>query len=127
MEKNLIIWIVVGILILAGLAGFMWWSSTATQYGNLDAFAKCISDKGAKFYGAFWCPHCQKQKSLFGNAKKYLPYVECSTLDRTAQTPICIEKGIVSYPTWVFPDMSSTTGEQELTTLADKTGCVLPQ
>lgn len=86
-----------------------------------------MKDKGATFYGAFWCSHCQAQKALFGKSVKLLPYVECSTPDAKGQLPICIEKGIASYPTWVFPDLSTTTGEVPLDTLAEKTGCELPQ
>jgi hypothetical protein len=29
-------------------------------------FAQCLSDKGAVFYGAFWCTHCKSQKQMFG-------------------------------------------------------------
>ena len=25
-----------------------------------DTFAQCLSDAGTKFYGTFWCPHCQR-------------------------------------------------------------------
>ncbi|MEK7575095.1 MAG: hypothetical protein AAB511_02605, partial [Patescibacteria group bacterium] len=91
-----------------------------------DGFAQCLKDKGAIFYGAFWCPHCQKQKALFGSAKKLLPYIECSTPDGRGQLPLCTEVGIKNYPTWVFPDMSSSTGEVALSVLSEKTGCPLP-
>lgn len=41
--------------------------------------AKVLRDKGVTFYGAFWCPHCSRQKELFGaQAFGYLDYVECS-------------------------------------------------
>eukprot|EP00980_Cylindrotheca_fusiformis_P028682 scaffold22635_cov134-Cylindrotheca_fusiformis.AAC.10 len=41
--------------------------------------AKTLRDKGVTFYGAFWCPHCSRQKELFGaEAFGYLNYVECS-------------------------------------------------
>jgi hypothetical protein len=42
--------------------------------------AKVLRDKGVTFYGAFWCPHCSRQKDLFGaQAFSYLNYVECSS------------------------------------------------
>lgn len=95
--------------------------------GKLDTFAQCLGDKGAKFYGAYWCPHCQAQKALFGNSVKLLPYVECSLPDGQTRTPICIEKGIESYPTWILKDGSRLNGEIKLATLAEKTGCELPK
>jgi len=93
---------------------------------KLNGFAQCLKDKGAVFYGAFWCSHCQAQKALFDASAELLPYVECSTPDAKGQTQICIDKGISQYPTWYFPDGSRGEGEQSLQTLADKTGCVLP-
>ena len=120
--------IVAGAIALALVVGFLIYASTVGNGpSKYDGFAQCLKDKGAIFYGAFWCPHCQAQKALFGSAKKYLPYVECSTPDARGQLPICIEKKIASYPTWYFPDMSTTTGEVSLEMLAQKTGCVLPQ
>ena len=44
--------------------------------GQYDVFAQCLKDTGAVFYGAFWCPHCQSQKKLFGSSVKLLPYDE---------------------------------------------------
>lgn len=90
-------------------------------------FTQCLADKGALFYGAFWCPHCQAQKKLFGDAQKLLPYVECSTPDGNGQTQICKDKGINSYPTWVFSDGSKIEGEQSLVKLGEKTGCIPPK
>jgi thiol-disulfide isomerase/thioredoxin len=92
----------------------------------IDVFAQCISDAGAKFYGAYWCPHCQAQKKLFNNSKK-LPYVECSTPNGQAQTQVCIDAKITGYPTWIFADGSIGDGEQTFEQLADKTKCVLPE
>ena len=40
--------------------------------------AKYLQSSGAIMYGAFWCPHCSRQKELFGKeAWKYISYVEC--------------------------------------------------
>ncbi|MCP9784972.1 hypothetical protein [Cyanobium sp. N5-Cardenillas] len=56
---------------------------------------------GALFYGAWWCPACFRQKSLFGQqAGDRLPYVEC---DKTKEgRERCQEAGIKAYPTWVL-------------------------
>ncbi len=94
--------------------------------GKYGPFAQCLKDSGAEFYGAFWCPHCQAQKAMFGGAKSLLPYVECSNADKS-QTQICIDKKIEGYPTWIFKDGSRINGEADFKTLAEKTQCVLPE
>ena len=95
--------------------------------GRYDDFVFCLKDKGAVFYGAFWCSHCQAQKKLFGSSAKLLPYVECSTADGNARTQVCIDKKIEGYPTWDFVDGSRLNGEIPLAQLAEKTSCELPQ
>ncbi len=115
--------LVVGIVLLASLRS----SEVSEVSDKYDGFAQCLKDKGAVFYGAFWCSHCQAQKKLFGSSQKLLPYVECSTLDGNGQTQICIDKKIESYPTWEFADGSRLNGEVALEALAEKTSCVLPE
>lgn len=129
MEKNIKIFLlVIGLLVLGTVATVILRSNTAPAGpGQYDTFATCLKDKGAVFYGAFWCPHCQAQKKLFGSSVKLLPYVECSTVDGQAQTQICIDKKVVSYPTWEFVDGSRLDGEIPLQQLADKTSCELPK
>jgi thiol-disulfide isomerase/thioredoxin len=129
MNTNVKIFIsIIGILILGTIAAVLLQpKSTPAGPGKYDAFATCLKDKGAIFYGAYWCPHCQAQKKLFGSSVNLLPYVECSTADASGQTQICIDKGIKSYPTWVFADGTTLNGEIPLQQLADKTACVLPQ
>lgn len=119
----LMFWGFVLILIVLGVsAAFL----VKTGPNNLDGFAQCIKDKGVTFYGAFWCPHCQRTKAMFGSSAHLLPYVECSTPDGKDQLQVCKDKKITSYPTWVFPDGSELTGEHTLQELADKSGCKLP-
>lgn len=121
---------VVGILILGTVATVIVRSNNdgaPAGPGKYDTFAQCLEDQGAIFYGAFWCPHCQAQKKLFGSSAKLLPYVECSTANGQGQTQACIDKKIASYPTWEFADGSRLTGEIPLVKLAEKTSCELPQ
>ncbi|MFN7990662.1 MAG: hypothetical protein U0R44_00735 [Candidatus Micrarchaeia archaeon] len=91
--------------------------------GKYDDFAKCLSSKGAKMYGASWCPHCNDQKKMFGSSWKYMDYVECSTPDGTAQTQVCIDAGIKSYPTWEFKNGTRVNGVLTFEELGAKTGC----
>lgn len=92
---------------------------------DLNEFVTCLADKKVTFYGAFWCPHCQNQKKIFGEAAENLPYVECSTPDGNGQTQVCIDAKIRSYPTWVFGE-EVVPGEHSLEELSAKTGCGLP-
>lgn len=124
MKKSTIIWAGIGVAIIALAA---WLVLTPARPGKLDSFAACIKDSGATFYGAFWCPHCQATKALFGSSAKLLPYIECSTPDGRNQLPVCVAAKIESYPTWEFADGSRLTGELSLQTLAEKTKCELPQ
>jgi thiol-disulfide isomerase/thioredoxin len=113
--------IIVGLVLIVG--GSVWYQS---QPGKLDSFAQCLGDQGATFFGAFWCPHCQNQKALFGKSEKFLPYVECSTPDGQGQLQVCIDEDITGYPTWEFADGERLNGEVELSVLAERTGCELP-
>ncbi|MEK7658800.1 MAG: hypothetical protein AAB352_02930 [Patescibacteria group bacterium] len=123
--KNKTIIIIIVLLIISFSA--VLWIKSASQPGKLDAFAQCLKENGAAFYGTFWCKHCQSQKALFGKSAKHLPYIECSTPDGRGQLAICKDKNIESYPTWEFSDGSRLNGEIPLTQLAEKTGCSLPQ
>src|SRR5471030_2574861 len=107
MDSKKIFFLIICILVLGTIATVLIQSSSPTVPagpGKYDVFAQCLKDKGATFYGAFWCPHCQAQKKEFGSSVKLLPYVECSTPDASGQTQICIDKGITSYPTWILAD-----------------------
>ncbi len=119
-----------GVVLLLALGAFVSYESYKTQgggsSGELDQFAMCLKDKGATFFGAFWCPHCQATKKMFGSSAKLLPYVECSTPDGQGQLAVCKEKKIIQYPTWEFADGSRLSGERTLQELSDKTGCILP-
>lgn len=94
--------------------------------GKYDDFAKCLTEKEAKMYGAFWCPHCKDQKAMFGSSWKYVTYVECSTPDGQGQLPVCTQAKVSGYPTWEFKDGSRESGALALSELSLKTSCELP-
>jgi len=122
--KSIFIWSIVGVAVISGILFLV---SANSKPGKLDEFAQCLKDRGAVFYGAFWCPHCQNQKAMFGKSQKLLLYVECSTQDGKDQLAVCQEKKITGYPTWEFADGSEESGEVSLEKLAEKTSCPLPQ
>ena len=115
---GIIVLLVVGVVLTIALGvGPGGVSPTSTKY---DAFATCLKDQGAVFYGAWWCPHCKSQKALFGSSQKLLSYVECSNPEGNTQTPACNDKKIESYPTWEFPTPIKITSSQE-PTVCEKT------
>jgi thiol-disulfide isomerase/thioredoxin len=124
MQKDSKIILIVGlVLAVVAVGSVVFVVKNNAGPGQLDGFATCLKDQGAVFYGAFWCPHCQATKRLFGKSADKLPYVECSTPDGNSQTQICIDKKIESYPTWIFKDGSELRGEVTLDGLSQKTGC----
>lgn len=106
------------IAVLVGL--FVWYKATPGQY---DKLATCMKDSGVKFYGAFWCPHCQATKQMFGKSAAKLPYIECSSPDGKSQLDVCKDAQIDGYPTWIFADGSRLSGEQTIETLAERSMC----
>lgn len=124
MNNKKAVWILVALIFIGGV---VWLIRTPGKAGALDSFATCIKDSGAKFYGAFWCPHCQNQKALFASSAKLLPYIECSTPDGKSQLPICNEAEIKGYPTWTFADGTTKSGEVSLADLSTATSCPLPE
>ncbi len=124
MKKGTLIWLMGTAAVFAiVMAGAMF---LATRESKLAPLAACLKDKGAVFYGAFWCPHCQATKRLFGSSAKDLPYLECSTPDGKGQLEVCKDKGITNYPTWIFADGTRMTGELTAAQLAEASGCALP-
>ena len=118
----LIFWLIIVVLIVVGFAATF---TIKAGPGQHDALAQCIKKQGVIFYGAFWCPHCQRTKGLFGASAKLLPYVECSTPDGKGQTQICIDKKITSYPTWIRPDGAVLGGEHTIEEWAAFSGCTV--
>jgi hypothetical protein len=123
-------WIVVGVLLVMVLAfsGVFRTTGNGTKdIGKYDEFAQCLTESGAKMFGAFWCPHCIDQKNSFGKSWDKVNYIECSLPDKSGQTPFCRSEGIKGYPTWEFADGSRQSGFIQLESLSETTGCSLPE
>lgn len=73
-----------------------------TAVEELNTFAQCLTDEGMTFYGAYWCPHCQDQKEMFGDAMQYVNYVECDAGGENADPEACVAAGVEFYPTWIL-------------------------
>jgi glutaredoxin len=86
------------------------------------AFAEHLAAQGTQFYGAYWCSHCQRQKSYFGAAAAAkLPYVECAKDGENSQRELCRTKDIKVFPTWVI-NGKNVPGAKSLKDLAALTG-----
>ena len=69
----------------------------------MRALAIHLRDSGARFYGTYWCPACQKQKALFEASAERLPYVECTPNGRSAPPNLaCVANDVKEYPTWII-------------------------
>lgn len=91
----------------------------SSQLTGLDAFANCLTENDAVFYGTEWCGFCTQQKNIFGDSMKYINYIDC---DRNRN--ICSAQGITGFPTWKIKGQSYP-GVQSLDVLASRTGCEL--
>ncbi len=123
--KKYILFISIGIIVLASVVAFMQWAARPKPTAALEGFAECLTAKGVKMYGAYWCPHCQNQKEIFGDSFKHITYIECAS-NENLKKKTCEQAGIQGFPTWVFADGSRLEGEKSLEILSEKSQCALP-
>ena len=123
--KKKIISIVISVIILAAIVILTIYLTKPKNpiLSRMDEFAICISDKGAKMYGAYWCPHCINQKESFAGSWQHINYIECSLPNKQGQIDACKNAEIEGYPTWEFSDGSRVSGEMTFQELSEKTGC----
>ena len=112
-------------VVVAILAGLFWFTRHK-QNRRMDAFARCLGDRGAKMYGAYWCPHCADQKEMFGSSFEYAPYIECGIKGSRNLNPVCTQANVKHFPTWEFADGTRVEGAHALEFLGQTTGCPLP-
>ncbi len=98
------------------------WEITTTS-GNAEmSLAKHLKQTGAKMYVMYTCPHCFKQKQLFGKeALAELNWIECISDGVNAQPQLCQAANIQSVPSW---DINGKfyPGEKSLEKLAELSG-----
>jgi uncharacterized membrane protein/glutaredoxin len=107
----------VAVLVPLG-AAFIFAMPSQVGGGSEAALARHLRESGAIMYGAYWCPHCQEQKALFGDAARDLPYVECDPNGVNARPDLCEKAGVKAFPTWVIGGQRRE-GVQSLSALAD--------
>ncbi|MBI2558199.1 hypothetical protein HYW20_02665 [Candidatus Woesearchaeota archaeon] len=122
-SKYLIYLVLLGIIFISGCGPQ---TMLTPSFSTVD-FAKCLTDKGVKMYGATWCEHCNAQKQLFGDAWSSIDYVECSISGSESElNQICIDESIQGLPTWEFKDGNIIIGKQSLLELSQASGCPVP-
>jgi thiol-disulfide isomerase/thioredoxin len=114
MKKPLLVLFIISLFVLISCS-----SAIKEATPEIQALSSCLRDSGALMYGAYWCPHCEEQREMFGTAVDDLPYIEC-----TEQEARCAQAGIQGYPTWIFADGSRVSGTQTFGELAEMSGCV---
>jgi glutaredoxin len=73
-------------------------------------------------YSAWWCPHCNDQKQLFGKeAAAQLKVIECAPDGRNSQKALCDTKKIEGFPTWEINGQLDS-GVKSLQQLAELSG-----
>jgi len=118
--------VIIAAVIVAAL-GVTYYVGYRHRMHRYDNFARCLSQRNVKMYGAWWCPHCIEQKKWFGDSFEYAPYIECGVPGDTTQVlQVCRDAGIKHFPTWQFPPTGERVeGEMPLEDLSMRTGCPL--
>jgi hypothetical protein len=117
-DRGQLLFRLVLVVLVVGLAGLGWAAAVDRPAGELGgrgvppavtststpeaiALADHLTTTGAVMYSAWWCPHCNDQKQLFGKeATSRLTIVECAADGRDSQTERCASKGIQGFPSW---------------------------
>lgn len=87
------------------------------------ALAAFLTKKNVRMYGAFWCPHCARQKELFGKqAWSLIDYQECAAQGYQGQPTVCLAAAVDGYPAWKMGKKELLSGERPLAELAEAVG-----
>lgn len=98
------------------------WEVTTTSGKAELALAQHLKQVDAKMYVLYTCPHCYKQKQLFGKeALSQLNWIECLADGKNAQPQLCQAAKIQAVPTWDIKG-KLYKGERSLQELADLSG-----
>ena len=95
---------------------------TTTSSPQAIALAEHLTSTGAVMYSAWWCPHCNDQKQLFGKeAAAKLRVIECAPDGRNSQKALCDTKAIEGFPSWEIKGQLDS-GVKSLQQLAELSG-----
>ncbi|MCA9212051.1 MAG: peptidylprolyl isomerase [Planctomycetales bacterium] len=92
---------------------------------DLVAFAQALADSGAIFYGAAWSAQATRQKQMFQDGARYLPFVEVTNADRSLNA-VGEENEITVFPTWKFANGARGEGVLSLAQISEHSGVPIP-
>ena len=98
--------------------------TTVSTKAKVD-FAKYLRENNIVMYSAYWCPHCNDQKQLFGKkAVEELIVVECAKDAKNNQYDLCQKKEIEGFPSWEINNKiySGTRNLRELAQMTNYNG-----
>lgn len=103
------------------MVGFLVFYSPKKAMGELDEFARCLTESGAVFYYTETCPFCIQEKNSFGDSFYLLESVNC-----TINYQACVRENIEAVPVWIFNGDQRFIGLQGLERLSGISNCPLP-
>jgi len=115
--------LLVAVLFLVG--GYAASRPASAEQTYAEGLARHLTASGVKMYGAYWCPACNSQKALFGQAAALLPYIECDARSPIGQPGVCVSAQIRAFPTWDI-NGQRYEGVLSLEQLAEMTGYQAP-
>lgn len=122
MKKFITVMIISSLVLISAFA--LSGCDTEDKSGEYAVLAQCLTEKGVKFYGTYWCNFCEKQKEAFGEDFKYINSVECDPNGENANPEACKEARVQAYPAWYFPGQEPVLGVQSMESLAKKANCM---
>ena len=97
---------------------------------ELEALARCLTEKGWVMYGKVGCSGCITQRKSFGDAWHLINTVECDPHEPGNEAPRCVERKIRRTPTWILEvdgkEIKRIEEYQLLEYLARESGCDYP-
>jgi len=95
--------------------------TTSAEVSAEMALAQHLRQTGATMYGAYWCPYCNRQEALFGDAVSQLNIVECDPKGENPRPDLCRQARVTSFPTWKI-NGQTISGLRSLEELAELSG-----
>src|SRR3989338_9841816 len=108
-KKIIIISIVSVLLVLAGI-GIGVSFANSNKPGQVDNFAKCLTEKGAVMYGASLCKYTAGQKAMFGNSMRLIDYRDFTKDPNVEITPTWLINGAYYQNVQTFDKLADLTG-----------------
>ncbi len=103
-------WLIGGLFLILVLSYLFQGQQNQEERTNL---AQCLTQNGVRMYGSYTCSHCLREKQLFGDAFKFINYIECHPQGPNPQTNLCDQKDIKNTPTWTI-EINDTQTKREV-------------